>query len=71
MSSLSKFQLLTLSFFPPTGMKVRACVSQMSGRLGEDTLSVDLGSAVTLMLIVDARRTTFLIAMSNYAMHII
>lgn len=37
---LSKFQLLTLSlsFLSPTGMKVRGCISQMSGRLGEDTL---------------------------------
>lgn len=45
-------------------MKVRACMSQMSGRLGEDTLSVDLGSsAVIIKLIVDALR--------NYAMHVI
>lgn len=71
---LSKLQLLTLclSFLSPTGMKVMACVSQMSGRLGEDTLSVDLGSsAVIVTLVVDALRTAFLIAMSNYAMHII
>lgn len=47
-------------------------MSQMSGRLGEDTLSVDLGSsAVIIKLIVDALRTAFLIAMSNYVMHVI
>lgn len=56
----------TLSLFSPTGMKVRACMSQMSGKLGEDTLSVDLGSsAVIMMLVVDAQRTAFLIAMSK------